>query len=290
MSICGSGKICIVTGATSGIGESTAHGLAQQGATLIIVGRNPQKGFVTVDKIKSKTGNSSVKFMHADLSSQKDVRRLAEQFKSNYQRLDVLVNNAGGKFLSRQETVDGYEMTFALNHLAYFLLTNLLIEPLKASGKARIINVSSGAHSGCSKINFDDLQFKDGYVGKKAYEQSKLANILFTYELARRLKGTGITVNALHPGGVITDFCKNNGLVSWAKHITAHLLARNLVGPTEGAKTSVYLATSPDVEGVSGKYFTNMKSCKSSNASYDEDAARRLWDVSLELTGLTRTF
>jgi len=284
------GKICIVTGATSGIGEATARGLAQHGATVIVVGRNPQKGADTVNKIKSKTGNSAVKFMHADLSSQKDIRRLTEQFKSNYQQLDVLVNNAGGKFLSRQETVDGYEMTFALNHLAYFLLTNLLIDPLKASGKARIINVSSGAHSGCSKINFDDLQFKKGYIGKKAYEHSKLANILFTYELARRLQGTGITVNAVHPGGVITNFCKNNGWVSWAKHVTAHLIARNLVGPTEGAKTSVYLATSSDVEGVSGKYFSNLKAIRSSHASYDEDAARRLWDVSLELTGLPRTF
>ena len=284
-----SGKICMVTGATSGIGEATAFALAKQGADVVVVGRNPRKGADTVSKIKSKTGNSSVKFMLADLSSQKDIHRLAEQFKSNYQRLDVLVNNAGGKFLSRQETVDGYEMTFALNHLAYFLLTNLLNESLKASGKARIINVSSGAHSGCLKINFDDLQFKKGYIGKKAYEHSKLANILFTYELARRLKGTGIIVNAVHPGGVITNFCKNNGWVSWAKHVVAHLLARNLVGPTEGAKTSVYLATSPDVEGVSGRYFSNLKETHSSNASYDEDAARRLWDVSLELTGLSRS-
>jgi len=279
----------MVTGATSGIGGATTIGLAQHGATVIVVGRNPRKGADTVSKIKSKTGNSSVKFMLADLSSQKDIHRLAEQFKSNYQRLDVLVNNAGGKFLSRQETVDGYEMTFALNHLAYFMLTNLLFVPLKASGKARIINVSSGAHSGCLKINFDDLQFKKGYIGKKAYEHSKLANILFTYELARRLKGTGIIVNAVHPGGVITNFCKNNGWVSWAKHVVAHLLARNLVGPTEGAKTSVYLATSPDVEGVSGRYFSNLKETHSSNASYDEDAARRLWDVSLELTGLSRS-
>lgn len=281
-----SGKICIVTGATSGIGKATALGLAQQGAAVIVVGRNPQKGADTVNKIKNKTGNPSVKFMLADLSSQKDILRLAEQFKSSYQRLDVLVNNAGGKFLSRQETVDGNEMTFALNHLAYFLLTNLLMEPLKASGKARIINVSSGAHGGCSEIHFDDLQFQKGYVGKIAYAQSKLANLLFTYELARRLKGTGITVNAVHPGGVITNFCKNNGWISWAKHVTAHLMERNLIGPTEGAKTSVYLSSSPDVEGVSGKYFFNLKAVHSSKASYDEDSAKRLWNVSLELTGL----
>jgi len=280
----------MVTGATSGIGGATTIGLAQHGATVIVVGRNPRKGADTVSKIKSKTGNSSVKFMLADLSSQKDIHRLAEQFKSNYQRLDVLVNNAGGKFLSRQETVDGYEMTFALNHLAYFLLTNLLNESLKASGKARIINVASGAHSDCPRINFDDLQFKKGYNGKVAYGHSKLANILFTYELARRLKGTGITVNAVHPGGVITNFCKNNGWVSWSKHVIAHLLARNLVGPTEGAKTSVYLATSPEVEGISGRYFSNLKETRSSNASYDEGAARRLWDASLELTGMSGSF
>lgn len=283
------GKICMVTGATSGIGEATAFELAQKGAAVIVVGRNPQKGADTVDKIKSRSGNSSVNFMLSDLSSQKDIRRLAEQFKSRYQRLDVLVNNAGGKFLSRQETADGYEMTFALNHLAYFLLTNLLIDLLKASGNARIINISSGAHSGCSRINFDDLQFKNGYIGKKAYEHSKLANVLFTYELDRRLKGTGITVNAVNPGGVITNFCRNNGWVSWAKHVAAHLLARNLIGPTEGAKTSVYLAASPDVEGVSGKYFSNLKAVRSSDASYDEDSARRLWDVSLKLTGLSKT-
>ncbi len=283
-------KICMVTGATSGIGEATALRLAQHEATVIVVGRNPQKGDCTVNKIKRKTGNSSVKFMLADLSSQRDIRRLAEQFKMNHQRLDVLVNNAGGKFTSRQETVDGYEMTFALNHLAYFLLTNLLINQLTASGKARIINVSSGSHWGCSEMNFDDLQFKYGYIGKKAYAHSKLANVLFTYELARRLKGTGVTVNAVHPGGVITKFCKNNGWISWAKHVTAHLLARNLIGPTEGAKTSVYLATSPDVEGVSGKYFSNLKAVRSSNASYDEDAAKRLWEVRLEMTGLSVSF
>ncbi|OHB70083.1 MAG: short-chain dehydrogenase [Planctomycetes bacterium RBG_16_41_13] len=284
------GKICLVTGATSGIGAATAIGLAQRGATVIVVGRNPQKGAYMVNKIKSKTGNSLVKFMLADLSSQKEIHRLAEEFKNNYQRLDVLVNNAGAKFICRQEAVDGYEMTFALNHLAYFLLTNLMIEPLRASGTSRIINISSSAHAGCSMIKFDDVQFKKEYMGKQAYAHSKLANVLFTYELARRLKGTVVTVNAVHPGGVITKFCKNNGWISWAKHVTAHLLARNLIGPIEGAKTSVYLATSPDVEGVSGKYFSNLKAVRSSNASYDENAAKRLWEVSLEMTGLSVSF
>ncbi|MEE8432010.1 MAG: SDR family NAD(P)-dependent oxidoreductase, partial [Candidatus Desulfatibia sp.] len=185
--------------------------------------------------------------------------------------------------------VDGYEMSFALNHLSYFLLTNLLLEPLKASGKARIINVSSSAHAGCAGMNFDDLQSRKGFVGKDAYAKSKLANILFTYELARRLTGTGITVNALHPGGVMTNFCRNNGWISWLKYVTAHLLARDLVGPAEGAKTSIYLATSPEVEDVSGKYFFSEKPVRSSNASYDKEAAIRLWDVSLKLAGLPKS-
>ena len=282
-------KICMVTGATSGIGAATAHALARQGAAVIVVGRNQKKCLDSVNKIKSTTNNSSVEFMLADLSSQKDIYQLAEQFKRNYKHLDVLVNNVGAKFTSCLHTADGFEMTFALNHLGYFLLTNLLLEELKASGNARIINVSSGAHSGCTGINFDDLQSRNGYIGKKAYAQSKLANLLFTYELARRLEGTRVTVNALEPGGVITNFCRNNGWVSWGKHVVAHILARNLVGPTEGAKTSIYLATSPDVEGVTGKYFSNRKAVRSSNASYDKDAARRLYQVSLELTGLSKS-
>ena len=250
------GKISMVTGATSGIGEATAHALAERGSSVIVVGRSQKKCLDTVKKIKRNTCNESVEFMLADLSSQKDIRQLAEQFKQSYQRLDVLINNAGAKFTSRLQTVDGCEMTFALNHLGYFLLTNLLLEELKASEQGRIINVSSGSHGGCSGINFDDLQGRDGYIGKVAYAQSKLANLLFTYELARRLKDTGVTVNALEPGGVITNFCKNNGWVSWSKHVVAHILARNLIGPAKGAKTSIYLATSPDVKGVSGKYFS----------------------------------
>lgn len=201
-------KICIVTGATSGIGAATAHALARQGATVIVIGRNRKKCFGMVNKIKSAASNSSVEFILADLSSQNEIRQLAEQFKQSYKRLDVLVNNAGAKFTSRLQTVDGYEITFALNHLGYFLLTNLVLEELKASRQGRIVNVSSGAHSGCPGINFDDLQSQNGYIGKKAYAQSKLANLLFTYELSRRLEGTGITVNALTPGGVITNFCQ----------------------------------------------------------------------------------
>lgn len=276
----------MVTGSTSGIGAATSLVLAQQGATMIVVGRNRKRSEQTVNKIKATTGNSLVDYLLADLSSQKDIHQLSKQFKSRYRRLDVLINNAGAKFVSHHVTVDGYEMTFALNHLAYFLLTNLLLDLVKESGEARIISVSSGAHGGCPGINFDDLQSQKGYIGKQAYAQSKLANILFTYELSRRLEGTAVTVNALHPGGVATNFCRNNGWISWLKHITAHILARNLVGPAEGAKTSVYLATSPEVKGVSGKYFSGQKPVPSSDASYEKEAAKRLWNVSLELTGL----
>jgi len=283
------GKICLVTGATSGIGAETSLELARQGAATIIVGRNKKRCEKTVKKIKTVTGNPKVEYMLADLSSQKDIYHLYDQFKSQYQSLDVLINNVGAKFVKRQVSVEGFEMSFALNYLGYFLLTNLMMGMLTKSGKARIINVSSGAHGGCSEINFDDLYMEKEYVGKQAYAQSKLANILFTYELARRLEGTEITVNALHPGGVATNFCRNNGWVSWLKHITAHVLARNLVGPAEGAKTSIYLATSPEVEGVSGKYFSNQKPVRSSEVSYDIDAASRLWDVSLELTGLSKS-
>jgi NAD(P)-dependent dehydrogenase (short-subunit alcohol dehydrogenase family) len=280
------GKICLVTGATSGIGEATALALARQGAITIVVGRNPKKSEKVVSRIKAKTGNTSVEYLIGDLSSQKDIRQLSEEFKRRYRRLDVLINNAGGKFVARRLTVDGCEWTFAVNHLAYFLLTNLLLDRLRESEKGRIINVASGSHRDVSGIDFDDLQSEKEYVGKRAYAQSKLANILFTYELARRVEGSGLTANALHPGGVITNFCKNNGWISWLKHVTAHLLARNLVGPAEGAKTCVYLATSPDVEGVTGKYFSNLQPIRSSNASYDKEASVRLWNVSLELTGL----
>lgn len=282
------GQICLITGGTAGLGKATAFALPQEGANTFIVGRDRNRCEETVDKIKKMTGNSSVDYIVTDLSSFRDIHALSEEIKQRIPHLDVLINNVGAKFVKRHVTVDGYEMTFALNYLGHFLLTNLLLDLLGKSESARIINVSSGAHGGCSNINFNDLQKEDVYNGKYAYAQSKLANILFTYELSRRLAGKKISVNALHPGGVATNFCKNNGWISWGKHVTAHLLARNLVGPTEGAKTIIYLATSPEVEGISGKYFYNMKPVSSSQLSYDEDTARRLWDVSLRLTGMAK--
>jgi NAD(P)-dependent dehydrogenase (short-subunit alcohol dehydrogenase family) len=280
------GKICLVTGATSGIGRATAHGLAAKGLTTVVVGRNRQKCERVCEKIRKQAGNAKVSFLVADLSSQKDIRHLADQFNGRFDRLDVLVNNAGAKILSRMTSADGIEMTFALNHLACFLLTQLLMEPIKAAGSARIINVSSGAHGG-AEIDFNDVQNEKNYVGKQAYGQSKLANLLFTYELARQLDGTGVTVNAMAPGGVITNFCRNNGWVSWARHVTAHILARNLIGPQKAAETIIYLATSPEVEGVSGKYFFDKKPVESSLASCDVESAQRLWEISEALTAGT---
>ena len=276
------GKICMVTGATSGIGEVTARALAQMGATVIVVGRSAERGAAALNRIKQATGNSSVELMLADLSAQAQVRQLAQQFKRKYQRLDVLVNNAGAVFTKRQESVDGIEMTFALNHLGYFLLTNLLLDRLKVEDTpARIVNVSSAAHQR-ARMNFEDLQSRQGYDGWSAYGQSKLANLLFTYELAR-LEGTGVTVNALHPGVVATNFGESNRGVARLVMKSVHTVA---LSPAEGAQTVIYLASSPDVEGVTGKYFVKEKAVQSSEASYDQVAAQRLWQVSEELAGL----
>jgi len=205
------GKVCLVTGATSGIGLETAKQLARRGATVIVVGRNAEKSAATVARIRQQTGNAAVEFMLADLSSQRDIRELARQFKSRHPQLDVLVNNAGGVWISRHENADGIEMTFAVNHLGYFSLTNRLLDTLTASAPARIVNVSSALHWQ-ARLNFDDLHFKRGiYNPLAAYNQSKLANVLFTYELARRLNGTRVTANALHPGGVRTNHSRAMG-------------------------------------------------------------------------------
>ncbi|MFX0117451.1 MAG: SDR family oxidoreductase [Candidatus Hodarchaeota archaeon] len=276
-------KICMVTGATSGIGKVTARALAQQGATVIVVGRNPEKAATTVSQIKQQTGNPLVELMLADLSSQQEVHQLVEQFKSRYQRLNVLVNNAGASFRKRQESIDGIEMTFALNHLGYFLLTNLLLDTLKSSAPARIVNVSSGEHKRV-KLNFEDLQGKQKYSSYQAYKQSKLCNILFTYELAQRLEGTNVTINAVTPGLAKTKLgLENGGYPALMKRLINFFAGKS---PEEGAQAIIYLATSPDVEGVTGKYFVKQEAVPSSDDSYDKDAARRLWQVSAELTEL----
>jgi NAD(P)-dependent dehydrogenase (short-subunit alcohol dehydrogenase family) len=276
------GKVCLITGATAGIGLVTACELARRGARVIGVGRSQDRCSQAVRLIREEPCASTVEYLTADLSSQADIRRLAQGVKNSAGRLDVLVNNAGGIYLKRSESVDGFEMTFGVNHLAYFLLTNLLLDLIKASAPARIVSVASAAHQGCT-INFDDLHGKKRYSGWRAYQQSKLANILFTRELARRLEGTGVTANALHPGYVKTQIFRVEGIPGWLLRRAAELFA---ISPEEGAKTSIYLASSPEVEGVTGKYFAKQKPVSPSAASQDDGAARRLWDVSEELTGL----
>ena len=270
------GKVVLVTGATAGIGLVTTRELARMGATVVGVARNPQKAAQVAEQIRADTG-AQVRFLIADLSSLAQVRRLADEFKRQYTRLDVLVNNAGAVNMTRQETVDGYELTFALNHLSYFLLTSLLLDLLKASAPSRIVNVSSNAAQG-GRINFDDLEGRRGYSGFSAYSQSKLANILFTFELARRLQGTGVTVNALHPGFVATNFGHNNaGFMTTGIRLLQRIAA---LKPDQGAATQIYLASSPEVEGVSGRYFAKSRPAKAPKAAYDEATARRLWEVS----------
>lgn len=278
------GKTVLITGATNGIGKAAALELARMGATLTIVGRNPAKTERVVEQIRQYSANPSVDGLVADLSSMLQIRTLAQDFRKRHNQLHVMVNNAGGIFATRMLTVDGYEYTFALNHLAYFLLTNLLLDMLLANAPARIINVSSRAHEG-ARLNFDDLQNEQhyNYGGYRAYGQSKLANLLFTYELAGRLAGTGVTVNAVHPGTVATGFGVNNG---GAMRLSMRLLHQFSLTPKQGADTIVYLASSPDVEGVSGKYWIERKIASSSLESYDEEDQKRLWSISTQLTGM----
>ena len=278
------GKTCLITGATSGIGKYTALGIAKLGAAVVIIGRNAEKCKATVDKIKWKTKNESVEYILADLSCQKEIRNLVKKFENKYNTLHVLVNNAGARFIIRQETVDGIEMTFALNHLAYFLLTNLLLDVLKNSTPARIINIASGNLS--NSIDFNNLNQKENYDGRKAYAQSKLANLLFTYELAQKLKNSDITVNAVNPGGVATNFNRNNGWQYWLRHVIAHIISGNLKLPRRGAYASIYLASSPEVNGVTGRFFHNDQIISSSELLFDRDLTKKLWTISEQLTGL----
>jgi len=277
------GKVCMVTGATSGIGKVTAQELAQQGASVIIVGRSPEKGVDVVDQIKKQTG-STVEFMLADLSVQQEIHRLVNQYNSEYQRLDVLINNAADVFFKRQMNVEGIEQTFATNHLGYFLVTNLLLDTLKASAPARIINVSSDVHRS-EEINFENLQGEQKYNGYKAYRLSKLYNLYFTYELSRKLEGTGVTVNAVTPGLVKSKLgVEGGGFSSFMKKLINFIAGKS---PEEGSQPIIYLATSSDVEGVTGKYFKNNEAISSSDASNDKETAQKLWDISAELTGLS---
>jgi NAD(P)-dependent dehydrogenase (short-subunit alcohol dehydrogenase family) len=275
------GKVCLVTGATSGIGLVTARELARRGARVVLAGRNATRCADAVHQVQEQTGNREVEFLVADLSSQQQVRELAQQFRQRQPRLDVLVNNAGGIWWTRQQTVDGLEMTFAVNHLAYFLLTLSLLDLLRASAPARIVNVASAAHRR-AVLDFDDLMGQRHYSGWQAYCRSKLANLLFTFELARRLGGTGGTANALHPGWVATGF-GGSSLVGRLLRLAAGCFA---LSSEQGARTVVYLASSPEAAGVNGEYFVRERPHPTSAAARDEVAARRLWQTSLQLVGL----
>jgi retinol dehydrogenase-14 len=275
------GKVAVVTGATSGIGRSTAEGLARMGASLVLIGRNKERLASIGDEIVDGTGVAPV-LMRADLSSMAEVRRLAAEIGDKVPRLDVLINNAGTIVGDRRLTADGYESTFALDHLSPFLLTNLLLSLLIASAPSRAVTVSSSAHR-FGRIHFDDLMLEKGYTAFKAYSQAKLANVLFTYELARRLRGTGVTANCLDPGPVRTRFGNEaSGLL----HIGLVAVRPFELSPDHGARTSIYLASSSEVEGMTGRYFVRRKPHRSSPVTYDEGAAKRLWDISARLTGL----
>ena len=277
-------KVCIVTGANSGIGKATALGLAQMGATVIMVCRDRAKGEEAQKEIKTKSGNDAVGLMLADLSSQESIRQLAENFQQHYEQLHVLINNAGVVHLSRRETGDGLEMMFAVNYLAPFLLTNLLLDRLKASAPARIVNVSSDSHQS-GYIKMGDLQSEKKYRFMRAYGQSKLALVLFTYELSRRLQGTGVTANCLHPGFVATHIGQN-GIGPVGRGITKLIFSNLGISPEEGAKTSIYLASSSEIEGVTGKYFIKSIPIRSAPISYDESLQRQMWEESAKLVNV----
>lgn len=278
------GKVCLITGATSGIGLESARALAAQGATVVLSGRDPGRGDAALAEVRRTVPEAKLDLMLADLTSLTSVRKLAGDFKAKYSRLDVLLNNAGLIIDRRKVTADGFEATFATNHLSHFLLTHLLLDLLTSSGASRVVNVASDAHRVGSLDFLDDLQAERGsYSGMKVYGNSKLANILFTRGLQRRLEGTKITTNSLHPGVVRTGFGLNSEGIF--KHLVK-LAAPFMLSAEGGARTSVYLASSPEVEGVSGKYFAKSRVAKESKAARDAAAAERLWQKSAEMTGV----
>lgn len=276
-------KICIVTGANSGIGKATALGLAQLGAHIIMLCRDKSRGEEAQSEIINESGNESIDLMLADLSSQQSIRQFVSEFKKKYDKLHVLISNAGVNPSKRYETVDGIEKAFAINTLAPFLLTNLLIPTLKNSIPARVVNVASNVQS--KSINFDKLQSKKYFRSWKAYSRSKTALILITYEFARRLSGSGITVNCLHPGFIKTNITRDyKGIIKFFTKIIFSFAK----SPEEGAKTSIYLASSPEVEGVNGKFFINKEEAKTKEITYDTSVAKKLWNICANLTKLNR--
>jgi NAD(P)-dependent dehydrogenase (short-subunit alcohol dehydrogenase family) len=276
------GRVGVITGATRGIGRATAEGLARLGATVVLIARRREDGERASRQIAGRAPVAPA-VVTADLSSQASIRQAAIELRRLYPHLHVLINNAGVIPQRREVTADGFEMQFAVNHLAYFLLTNLLLPQLEAGAPSRILNVSSGAHAH-AMLDFDDLQAERGYQSKQVYSRSKLANILFTYELSRRLQGSGVTVNCLNPGVVATGMLADYMGIPRTETGSGSTFGAK---PEQGAETSIYLASSPDVESVTGKYFEQKQPVASSRPSYDEAAARRLWEISERLTGLS---
>ena len=275
------GKTCIVTGANSGVGKATALGLARLGATVVLVCRNPSRGEAALNEVRKKSGSESLELMICDLGSFEAIRNFAREFLKSHQRLDVLINNAAFVARTRTLTQDGLELQFAVNHLAPFLLTHLLLDLLKASAPARIVNVASTVHHN-GTINFDDLQAEKSYGFMRNYAQSKLANVLFTKELARRLEGAGVTANCLHPGVVNTAIMRE---LPFFLQPLVKLAGLFMLTPEKGARTSLYVATSPELDGVSGEYFVKSAKAPSSSESQNAEIARRLWDISAKLPG-----
>jgi NAD(P)-dependent dehydrogenase (short-subunit alcohol dehydrogenase family) len=276
------GKVVLITGGTGGIGKATATGLAALGARVVITGRELARAERVAAEVRTASGNQAIYAFAADLSSQAEVRRLAAAVLDTCPRLDVLVNNVGGFWAHQHTTADGLERTFAVNHLAPFLLTNLLLDRLMASAPARIVNVSSHVQAE-GRIEFDDLQGTRSYSAQHAYSQSKLANVLFTTELARRLGGTGVTATCLHPGFVRTDFGAEDQ--AWFFSVISHVVRPFLKTPAQGAWSSIHLASSPDVEGVTGQFFVNGKPKAANKAAYDPAMVVRLWQASVGLVG-----
>ena len=272
-------KTALVTGATGGIGKVTALELARRGYRVLLTSRDPAKGQRVLEEIKSETKNDALELFLGDLSSMDDVRRIALEVRAQYPKLDVLVNNAGGLFNTRQTTVDGFEMTLALNHLTYFLLTNLLLPSLEAAEHARVVSVSSSGNR-LGMVRWNDLQYTSGYSGWPAYFQSKLMNVLFANALAHRLKRSGVTSNSVHPGLVDSGF--NSNTTGFNRLLHSVLKPFSLT-PQQGAQTSLYLATSPQVAGITGQYFANKKVARANRVAYDEEAQERLWQLSEKL-------
>ena len=281
------GKLCVITGATSGIGRATALALGAMGVNLVLLGRNESKGRSVVARIARFPLAGKVEFLRTDLSVQRNVHDSAGNITRSHRHIDLLINNAGARFDHCQRSADGHELTFATNHLGHFLLTGLLLERLVGAGQGRIITVTSGSHGSARADGNWQLGAED-YDRRQAYAKSKLANLLFAYELARRLASTSAVSQAIDPGGVASHFARNNGWLSWAKHVLSHALRKELISSSEAAHTVVHVATAPDLPVANGGYYSRMNSVRSSPDSYDLEAARKLWALSLALTGLVK--